>query len=156
MAENIQISQATFEDAVEILDLQKLAYQSEAQAYDDWTIPPLLQTIEEIQYEFNTHSFLKAVNKHSIIGSVRTHMMGDTCHIGGLIVHPNWQNKGIGTRLMAEAENMNQNATRFELFTGSLSIKNIHLYHKLGYQEFRREQLSSKVELVYLEKINSF
>ncbi|HIH74769.1 MAG TPA: GNAT family N-acetyltransferase [Methanosarcina sp.] len=152
----VEIFQATFEDAIEILDLQKLAYQSEAQIYNDWTIPPLLQTIEEIQYEFNTQSFLKAINKHSIIGSVRTHVSGDTCHIGKLIMHPNWQNKGIGARLMAEAETMNQDSTRFEIFTGSLSIKNLHLYHKLGYREFGREQLSSKVELVYLEKINSF
>ncbi|WP_268989046.1 hypothetical protein [Methanosarcina barkeri] len=26
-------------------------------------------------------------------------------------------------------------------------------HHKLGYQEFRREPLGSKVELVYVEKI---
>lgn len=91
-----------------------------------------------------------------VIGSVRTRILGDTCHIGKLIVHPNWQNKGMGTRLMAEAETMNQDAARFELFTGSHSTRNLSLYHNLGYQEFRREQLSSKVELVYLEKINSF
>jgi len=35
------------------------------------TIPPLLQTAEEIQDEFSTHMFLKAVIKHSIVGSVR-------------------------------------------------------------------------------------
>lgn len=111
---------------------------------------------KKIEYEFNTHLFLKVISKHSIIGSVRTRILGDTCHIGKLIVHPNWQNKGMGTRLMAEAETMNQDAARFELFTGSLSIRNLHFYQKLGYNEFRREQLSSKVELAYLEKINSF
>lgn len=47
MEKKVEIFQATFEDAVEILDLQKLAYQSETQIYDDWTIPPLLQTIEK-------------------------------------------------------------------------------------------------------------
>jgi len=156
MVENIQISQATFEDAIEILDLQKLAYQSEAQIYNDWTIPPLLQTIEEIQDEFNTHLFLKAVSKHLIIGSVKTRIMGDICHIGRLIVHPKWQNHGVGTRLMAEVEVMNQDTARFELFTGSHSIRNLSLYHKLGYQEFRRERLSKQLELVYLEKINSY
>lgn len=155
MAKKVEIFQATFEDAVEILDLQKLAYQSEAQIYNDWTLPPLLQTVEEIQGEFNTHLFFKAVSEHLIIGSVRTRIMGDTCHIGRLIVHPKWQNRGIGTRLMAEVEVMNQDVTRFELFTGSDSIRNLNLYHKLGYKEFRRERLSKQVELVYLENTNS-
>ena len=155
MAEQIEISQALLEDAIEILALQKLAYQSEAQIYNDWAIPPLLQTIEELRGEFKTHFFLKAVSEHSIIGSVRTRIMGNRCHIGRLIVHPEWQNRGVGTRLMAEIETMNQDAARFELFTGSHSIRNLSLYHKLGYQEFRRERLSTQVELVYLERINS-
>jgi hypothetical protein len=38
------IEQAGVEDAGEILRLQKLAYQSEARIYNDYTIPPLLQT----------------------------------------------------------------------------------------------------------------
>ncbi|MPN37512.1 hypothetical protein SDC9_185031 [bioreactor metagenome] len=155
MTNQVEIFRATSEDAIEILELQKLAYQSEAQIYNDWTLPPLLQTIEEIRCEYNTHLFLKAVNKNSIIGSVRTRVLGDTCYIGKLIVHPNWQNQGLGTRLMAEVEIMNPDAIRFELFTGSLSIRNLSLYQKLGYREFRRELLSKQVELVYLEKIIS-
>lgn len=54
---------------------------------------------------------------------------------------------------MTEIESMHRDVTRFELFTGSSSIKNLHLYHKLGYQEFRQDSLNSQVELVYLEKI---
>lgn len=150
--QQIEISKASLEDAFEILSLQKLAYQSEAQIYSDWTIPPLLQTAEEIRDEFDTHTFLKAVSDHSIVGSVRARMIGATCHIGRLIVHPEWQNRGIGTRLMTGVEMMHRDAARFELFTGSRSAGNLHLYHKLGYKEFRQEPLSSKVELVYLEK----
>ncbi|MDW5549275.1 GNAT family N-acetyltransferase [Methanosarcina sp.] len=153
MAEQVEIFRASLEDAIEILTLQKLAYQSEAQIYDDWFIPPLLQTAEEIRDEFSNSVFLKAISEHSIIGSVRSRVIKNTCHIGRLIVHPEWQNLGIGTRLMTEVELMYRDVARFELFTGSNSIRNIHLYHKLGYQEFRREPLGSKVELVYLEKI---
>lgn len=120
---------------------------------DDWSIPPLLQTVEEIRDEFSTSVFLKAVSEHSIIGSLRSHVIENTCHIGRLIVHPEWQNLGIGTRLMIEVELTCRDVILFELFTGSNSIRNLHLYHKLGYQEFRRELLGSKVELVYLEKI---
>jgi GNAT superfamily N-acetyltransferase len=121
--------------------------------YNDWTIPPLLQTVEEIKDEFDTHVFLKAVSEHSIVGSVRACMMGTTCCIGRLIVHSKWQNQGLGTRLITEVERMHRDAARFELFTGSQSAGNIHLYHNLGYLGFRREPLNSQVELVYLEKI---
>ena len=38
------VKRASFEDAKEILDLQKLAYVSEAEIYNDYSIPPLTQT----------------------------------------------------------------------------------------------------------------
>lgn len=34
------ITQATVVDAENILALQKIAYQSEARIYNDWTLPP--------------------------------------------------------------------------------------------------------------------
>lgn len=154
MAEQVKIIRATLDDAAEILALQKLAYQSEAQIYNDWNIPPLHQTIEEIREEFKTYIFLKAVSEHSIIGSVRARIVGNTCHIGRLIVHPEWQNRGIGTRLLTEVEVISRAVPRFELFTGSHSVKNLYLYRKLGYKDFWRESLSDRVELVHLEKIN--
>ena len=147
-----EIRQATVGDAAEILALQKLAYQSEAQIYGDWTLPPLLQTLEEVLEQFRDHVFLKAVICGSIIGSVRTCLSASTCHIGRLIVHPNWRNLGIGTRLLLEAERMHSDASRFELFTGSRSLGNLRHYRRLGYVEFRRESLSNQVVLVYLEK----
>jgi hypothetical protein len=82
------ITQATAADAEETLALQKLAYQSEAAIYQDYTIPPLTQTLAEIQAEFRRHHFLKAVTAGRIQGSVRAHMEQGTCHIGRLIVHP--------------------------------------------------------------------
>ena len=42
---------------------------------------------------------------------------------------------------------------RFELFTGSLSEKNIYFYKKLGYEIYREEVQSEKVTLVFMEKI---
>ena len=65
------VSLATIESAKEILDLQKLAYQSEAEIYQNWSIPPLCQTIEGIEKEFSDHIFYKATVLENIIGSVR-------------------------------------------------------------------------------------
>lgn len=46
-------------DALEILTLQKVCYQSEAEIYPDYNIPPLIQTLEEIESEFGVYYFLK-------------------------------------------------------------------------------------------------
>jgi ribosomal protein S18 acetylase RimI-like enzyme len=149
---SVLIEQATVQDALEILTLQKLAYQSEAAIYDDYTIPPLTQTLDALVAQFQDEVVLKAVLDGKIIGSVRGYLRDGTCYIGRLIVHPDFQNRGIGTRLMQEMESHFGQADRYELFTGEKSIKDLHLYQKLGYRFLRREQITQRVVVVYLEK----
>lgn len=146
------IEPATPGDAAEILALQKLAYQSEAELNQDFTIAPLTQTPAEIESEFNRKLFLRAKLDGRIIGSVRAELRAGTCHIGRLIVHPEWQNRGIGSRLLRAIEGRFPRADRFELFTSSRSERNLFLYQKSGYRIFQREPLNERVTLVYLEK----
>ena len=147
------IEQATVDDAEEILHLQKLAYQSEAEIYGDYSIPPLIQSIEEMKAEFEGQVFLKAsTDDAKIIGSVRASLRQGTCFIGRLIVCPDFQGRGIGTSLMREIERRFEQARRFELFTGHLSERNIRLYQRLGYQVFRQERVTGSLDLVYMEK----
>jgi ribosomal protein S18 acetylase RimI-like enzyme len=146
------IEQAQLTDASEILALQKLAYLSEAEICQDYTIPPLTQTLEEIEHEFQTQTFLKVVLDGKTIGSVRAYLQEGTCYIGRLIVHPDFQNQGIGAKLLREIEERFAHARRYELFTGEKSERNLYFYQKLGYRIFRKEKLTGKVPLVFLEK----
>lgn len=148
----MKIEIANFDDVAEILTLQKLAYRSEAEIYDDYTIPPLNQTLEEIEADFRQQVYLKAIENERILGSVRGYLDGKTCYIGRLIVHPDYQNKGIGTRLVGEIERQFQQAERYELFTGESSKRNLYLYQKLGYRVYKTQLLTEKVYLVFLEK----
>ncbi|BCJ87002.1 GNAT family N-acetyltransferase [Effusibacillus dendaii] len=87
----------------------------------------------------------------TIIGSVRTYVKDGTCFIGKLMVHPEYQGRGIGASLMAEIEKISATA-RYELFTGSKSEKNIRFYKRLGYQVFKNQIIGNDLSLVFLEK----
>src|SRR5919199_1449504 len=124
----VDIKKASINDVEEILHLQKQAYLSEAELYNDYNIKPLTQTLDDIKRDFSKQIFLKAVindNTTIIVGSVRAYQQNDTVFIGRLAVDPKYQNKGIGAKLMISIERLFESATRFELFTGHKSIKNI-------------------------------
>ena len=146
------IEKATVSDAEELLALQKLAYRSEAEIYNDFSIPPLVQTLESMEEDFKNHLFLKAVMDGRIVGSVRANAKEGTCHIGRLVVHPDFQNRGIGTRLMDEIEKIFSGGKRFELFTGDKSERNLRLYQKRGYRIFKTATITDRTNVIFLEK----
>ena len=147
----IKITMAEPEDLAAILQLQYIAYQSEAQIYNDYSIQPLTQSIDEVFAEYHKGVILKADNDGEIIGSVRAYADGDTVYIGKLMVHPNHQGNGLGKRLLSAMED-NLHRKRFELFTGSRSQRNLHLYESMGYARFLEKADESGIIDVYLEK----
>jgi ribosomal protein S18 acetylase RimI-like enzyme len=140
------------EDAAAILELQKLAYRSEAAMYDDYSIAPLVQTLDELKTEFASKTVLKALLDERLVGSVRGWQKGGTCYVERLIVHPDVQGQGIGTKLVGALEAAFPDAKRFELFTGHKSERNLRLYGKLGYQVFKQQRISDRLSFTYLEK----
>ncbi|MFD1260282.1 GNAT family N-acetyltransferase [Entomomonas asaccharolytica] len=146
------IEPATITDLPAILELQKLAYQSEAKLLNNFNIPPLTQTLTDIEKEFKQGIILKATDTHhQIIGSVRGYTDDNTLYIGKLIVRPNQQNQGLGTLLLMTIEKYYPQL-RYELFTSTKSEKNLALYVKNGYKEFKREKIKDNLEFVFLEK----
>ena len=150
----MEIIKATENDLSVILELQKLAYQSEAELVGDYSISPLTQTLAGIKDDFKNGIFLKAVENNEIIGSVRVRFSENTLYIGRMIVSPVQQNKGIGTALLRAAEALYPNA-KYELFTSEKSERNLHLYKKNGYKEFKREPMNDNANFVFLEKFPS-
>ncbi len=148
----LSIEPAKPEDAPEILALQKLAYQSEAELYKDFSLSPLRQTLEEMTQDLSRMTFLKAVMDGKIVGSVRAYQEGDSCYISRLIVHPVYQNQGIGHKLMQQIEAAFPQVSRYEGFAGHKSKRNVDFYQRLGYVRFKREKISEKRERIYLEK----
>jgi ribosomal protein S18 acetylase RimI-like enzyme len=147
----LEITRASQEDAEIILHLQMHAYLSGAEIYNDYSIPPLIQTLKEIRQDFSQQVFLNALEEGEIVGSVRAYLERGTAYIGRLMVKPDFQNKGIGSRLMQAIEEHFRMADRYELFTRHRSARNLYLYRKLGYREFKRVPVNDLIILVYYD-----
>ncbi len=137
--------------AGELLTLQRAAYVTEAQLYDDVRLPALVQTLDELLDELAVSTCLAAVAGSRLVGAVRTREQDGVLHVGRLTVAPDLHGHGIGTRLLLAAEQATR-LPRAALFTGARSAANLRLYRRHGYVEITREQVRPGLELVHLAK----
>ncbi|MFC0598691.1 GNAT family N-acetyltransferase [Streptomyces palmae] len=156
MGMSVTISAATEHDAEQILKLQYLCYQREAELYGDYSIEPLTQTLADLRTELGEGCVLVARLGPEVVGSVRGTVDEDgVAAIGKLIVHPRMQRHGLGGRLLAAIEErlaQERAATRYRLFTGHRSDGNLRLYHRNGYARIGVEEVNRRLRLVMLEK----
>lgn len=150
----MEILKASLVDAEQILALQKHAYYSEAELNNDFSIPPLTQTLEQLCAEFDVKEILKVVVNGEIVGSGQVKLDNGTAFIGRIIVRPDLWGQGIGSRILQALESVFPKAKRFELFTGAQSVKNIALYKNRGYIEYKEAHLG-KTKIIFLEKFTS-
>jgi len=145
------IEKAGWNDLETILDIQHLAFKREAEEYNDFLIEPLTQLLEDVQKEFEYMIFLKAIDENGkIIGFTRGYIEGGTSYVRTTSVHPDYQGKGIGSKLMQELEEVNQ-APRYEISASIRCPQNIRLYERLGFVRFKEIKTENN-GFVYLEK----
>lgn len=148
---------ATSDDAPAILALQLAAYRSEALLYGEDGVPPLAEGPGDMAEAFGRLCFLKAVARGAdqaerLVGSVRAGLSGEVCEVGRLIVHPDFQRRGLGSALLRAAEALFPQAMRLRLFTGHKSEGNLRLYARHGYRQVEARAVSPALTLLFLEK----
>lgn len=152
---DVTINDATIEDARIMLSLQKRAFIQEVELNDNnFNIPPMQQSHEEILKDFTSCVVLKAIKNELLIGSVRAKQVNSTCHIGRLIVEPIFQKQGIGRILLQSIENRFTNVIDYELFTGVNSTRSRKFYRYAGYVEEEEYDAPDGTRLVKLRKKN--
>ncbi len=148
----VDISIAAPEDSPELVRILKAAFMIEAKRYHKFDIPPLLETEENFAASFANLTIYKAEQNGKIVGSVNTRVENNTCYIGRLVVDPEIHNQGVGKQLMARAEADNPHVSRFELYTGYRSEKNIRFYEKQGYKIYDQKMYEPDFGMVFMEK----
>ena len=161
----MNIQPARQQDLPEILAVQRAAFEAEAQLVNDWNIPPLTQTLDELADDLRKGIMLMAVNEDGkIVGTVRGHKAPDGFYIGRLAVLPQWQGRGMGSALLEAiidlaqttpktAEQVQTCANRLVLFTSTKSERNLRLYERFGFKPFKNSTTATGVPLVWLEKV---
>lgn len=141
-------------DAGEVLTLQRSAFVQEALIYDSVQMPPLTQTLEQVEAELADNLGCAALAAGRMVGAVRAQRDGDLLLIGRIAIAPDQQGAGIGSLLLHAVEERGRRAgcTEAELFTGSLSEANLRLYEREGYRERERVAGDDGVEQVFLRK----
>ncbi|MEU6014069.1 GNAT family N-acetyltransferase [Streptomyces sp. NPDC047515] len=156
MGMSVIISAATAQDAEQVLKLEYLCFQREAELYGNYRIDPLVQSLDSLHAEIATQLVFVARLGDEVVGSVRGSTDADgTGQIGRLCVHPRLQGHGLGARLLRAAESGladERSATRFRLQTGHRSESNLRLYRRAGYAQVGNETGRDGVRMILLEK----
>lgn len=141
-------------DAGEVLTLQRAAFVQEALIYGTPDMPPLTQTLGELESELTENLGVVALDGARMVGALRARVDGDLLLVGRIAIAPDRAGEGIGSALLeaVERRGAGRGATEAELFTGSLSEANIRLYERLGYAESQRVPGDDGTEQVFLRK----
>jgi GNAT superfamily N-acetyltransferase len=152
--EEVSVRPIRPDDAGEVMTLQRAAFVQEALIYGTPNMPPLTQTLAEVEAELQVNDGCVAHLGTRMVGAVRARRDGELLLIGRLSIAPDVQGRGIGSRLLAAAERAGREAgaTEAELFTGSLSEANLRLYEREGYRESQRVDGDDGIQQVFLRK----
>ncbi|MFC5723253.1 GNAT family N-acetyltransferase [Streptomyces gamaensis] len=156
MGMSVTISTAGEDDAEQILKLQYLCHQAEAELHGDYSIAPLTQSLAALRAELAGACVLVARLGQEVVGSVRATVDGEgTALLVGPIVHPRLQRHGLGGRLLAAVEEQlvaERSARRFRSVTGRRNEGGLRLSRRAGYERTATEQPVRGPGSVTLEK----
>jgi N-acetylglutamate synthase-like GNAT family acetyltransferase len=149
------IEKALRSELSEILSIQKAAFAPIAALLNKPELQPMTQTLTEIETEYANWLFLKYTLEGRIVGSVRAYLdKSDVCHIGKLVVLPEYQSAGIGKALMQAVHEAYKNCNSYELFTGKHVPHIVDFYRRLGYAEKNTKSMDGVV-MVFMERGNN-
>lgn len=144
-----ELRRLTPADVGQVTVLQRGCWVEEAIANGTMQIPPLTETLEEVVAWLAAIETLGLWLDGRLIGLIRGSRAGEAWEIGRIGVVPDLRGHHLGWWLMDQIEaRADEACTRYELFTGAKSERNIRLYERRGY----RRMPQGRPGLVYLEK----
>ncbi|MDP7979566.1 GNAT family N-acetyltransferase [Bacillus sp. WLY-B-L8] len=156
----IRIEKASIIDAEALTEISKKTFNEEAKKWlpdqeniIDYNIQPSgYASIEMTKYMIKElHSF-KIIYNETIVGGIIVTISGQSFgRIDRIFVDPNYQGKGIGSKVITLIEKEFLNVRTWDLETSSKQINNHFFYEKMGYEAtFKTED-----EYCYIKRIGT-
>ena len=152
---NVTLSRATLADAQELWQMQKEAFQSLLDKYQDFDLSPACEPLEKVimrlEQPISAMYFILADGVK--VGALRVRTLDDGFKkLGPIWVMPSQRNLGIAQQAIRLAEDI-YGADRWLLDTILQEPGNCHLYEKLGYRRTGElRPVNDKLTLVFYEK----
>jgi ribosomal protein S18 acetylase RimI-like enzyme len=145
------ISLTTNKEALELLQLQMLAYRVEAELALIDDIPPLMDSLASILGSAET--FYGYFEDAALVGaiSVQVEHSGSEVVVCRMMVHPNYFRRGIASKLLQHVITVHE-AVQMTVSTVAANIPAIRLYERFGFRERTRRELAPGIELVTLTR----
>jgi GNAT superfamily N-acetyltransferase len=145
------------EHAGEALTVQRAAYVTEAQRYTAPTIPPLVETLDELRADLAAGVLARGAWLGTrLVGSVRGRVDGERgsrMEVLRFSVAPDVQGRGVGRALLTAVHAAAPPTVQtFWLVTGARSPENLHLYTSSGYRVVGTVTDAAGVGLVRMER----
>lgn len=150
----IHLEKVTSEDAERIVEIKRLAYTDEDIRFGGGKGEKLkyIGNVGFIPWCMNRFHLYKIMLGETIIGTFwldhETDERPNHFELQDFCITPEYQNKGYGREALKLMEKLHPSIKIWSLSTSTFSIRNQHLYEKMGYMKIRQTD-----EKVFYEKI---
>jgi len=136
-------------EAAAVWNVQQPAYRIEAELIGFADLPPLRETVEQLQACGET--FYGFFEGDELRGAISCEREEEHVRICRMVVHPEHFRKGIAGRLLRHLLS-NHPAPKTVVTTGAANTPAINLYLAHGFNRTRNERVGPGLELTWLEK----
>jgi ribosomal protein S18 acetylase RimI-like enzyme len=137
-------------EALRVLELQRVSYQIEADLIGSSMIPPLRESLEELQSCGEVfHGWFEA---DRLLGFIAHKLEKNVLDIHRVAVHPDGFRRGIARQLLEFVLKLERGATRAVVQTGSLNLPACKLYLSFGFEILERKEVAPGLELTLFSK----
>ena len=152
----MQLLRCTVTDVELIREMQKEAFGSLLERYQDYDTNPANESLERITWKLQQPDsyFYRIEVDGETVGAIRVVDAGDSSRkrISPLFILPQYRGKGYAQAAILEVEKRH-GSHNWELGTILQEIGNCYLYEKMGYhQTSRRTVINDKMTIVGYEK----
>lgn len=149
--ENLRFERAAAGDANTLIAVQNAAFHDDFLAYGE--CPAYRESLPDMERQIQTRIVYKILDGTTVIGDIIARKLEEgKYYLRVLSVAPAYQNRGIGQKALEFLFCEISDAVSWELITPHKSIRNHHLYEKMGFRKIDEHRQSPSLVLFVYKK----